>query len=234
MISTTDLFQLRVQAADGDMGSVLDVIFHDADWRVRDIVVDTGAWVFGRRIRLDPGDVLEPDLAAGILPLHLSKEQVKNSPPASRDDGRVAGEILTWTESNTAASMPQTLLLGGAALPAQPLETQTPAPNLHLRSVRDLLGYAVIAGEDEAGTLESFLVDPIAWDLPVALVRLDAPEQRTVLLPTRLVADVGWPERVLRTYLNASVLRNAPAYDARVLDERLYLPAVTDYYATRV
>ena len=84
------------------------------------------------------------------------------------------------------------------------------------------------------GTLKGFLVDPIAWDLPIALVQVDTSDGPLVLLPTRLIADLGWPERMVRTYLEPSVLRDAPVYDSRVLDERVYLPAVADYYSARV
>ena len=88
--------------------------------------------------------------------------------------------------------------------------------------------------DDKVGTLKGFLVDPIAWDLPIALVQLDSTDGPIVLLPTRLIADLGWPDRVVRTYFDPSVLRDAPVYDPRVLDERVYLPAVADYYSARV
>jgi len=105
---------------------------------------------------------------------------------------------------------------------------------MHLRSLDDVSGYEVWAGDDQAGTLTGFLIDPIAWDLPLALVQLEGAGAPVVLLPTRLIGDLGWPERIVRTYLEPTVLRNAPIYDPRVLDERAYLPTVADYYTTAV
>ena len=237
MISTSELFGLKLRARDGDIGNVRDLVFHDGDWAIRELIAETGGWLFGRRVTIDPDDVLEPDIVAGVLPLELTKEQVKSLPSgAARQspDGPMSEEILAWNQSNALATVPENLLLAGATVPAQPLSTQTPSPSLHLRSLRDVLDYEVWARDEMAGTLKGFLVDPIAWDLPIALVQLDSSEGPTVLLPTRLIADLGWPDRIVRTYLDQSVLRDAPVYDPRVLDERIYLPAVADYYSAQV
>jgi hypothetical protein len=187
-------------------------------------------------VSIDPDDVLEPDVVAGVLPLELTKEQVKSRPAAAHDatDGPVSEDILAWNQSNAMAAIPENLLLAGATVPVQPLATETPPPSMHRRSLRDVVDYEVWARDDVVGTLKGFLVDPIAWDLPIALVQIDSSEGPVVLLPTRLIADLGWPERIVRTYFEPSVLRDAPVYDPRVLDERVYLPAVADYYSARV
>jgi len=174
---------------------------------------------------------------AGVLPVELTKEQVKNSPAGlakALSDEPLDEDILAWNQSNALAAIPENLLLGGATVPSQPLATEPAPPSLHLRSLDDVSGYEVWAGDDHAGILTGFLIDPIAWDLPLALVQLDGAGAPVVLLPTRLIADLGWPERIVRTYLETSVLRNAPVYDPRVLDERAYLPTVADYYTTAV
>jgi hypothetical protein len=228
---------LKLRATDGDVGSLRDLIFHDTDWSIRELIADTGGWLFGRRIRLDPDSVLEPDIVAGALPLELTKDQVKNSPDATKPapSDPQSEDIIAWNKSNAVAAIPENLLLAGAALPVQPLAAVPDSGNLHLRSLEEMTGYEVWAGDHHTGTLTGFLVDPIAWDLPLALVQIDGGDEApVVLLPTRLIAGLGWPDRVARTYLNASVLRSAPVYDARVLDERVYLPAVADYYSTRV
>jgi len=237
LISTGELFELKLRATDGDVGHVRDLIFHDGDWAIRELIAETGGWLFGRRVSIDPDDVLEPDVVAGVLPLDLTKEQVKSRPAAAaRDahDGPTSEEILAWNQSNAMAAVPENMLLAGATVPVQPLSTEMPPPNVHLRSLRDIIDYEVWARDDMAGILKGFLVDPIAWDLPIALVQLDSGDGTVVLLPTRLIADLGWPERIVRTYFDPSVLRDAPVYDPRVLDERVYLPTVADYYSTRV
>ena len=80
---------------------------------------------------IDPDDALEPDLVAGVLPLELTKEQVKGLPSgAARQspDGPMSEEILAWNQSNAIAAVPENLLLAGATVPAQPLSTDAPSP----------------------------------------------------------------------------------------------------------
>ena len=237
LISTNELLQLKLRARDGEIGSLRDLIFNDTDWTIRELIAETGGWLFGRRVSIDPDAVLEPDVVAGVLPLELTKEQVKDSPPGATrppTEEPLSEDILAWNKSNAIAAIPENLLLAGATVPAQPLAVEPPPPSLRLRSLHDVTSHEVWAGDDHAGTLTGFLVDPVAWDLPLALVQLDGHDAPTVLLPTRLIADLGWPDRIARTYLDMAVLRDAPVYDARVLDERVYLPAVADYYTTRV
>ena len=64
MISTGELLELKLRAQDGEIGSVRNLIFHDVDWSIRELVADTGGWLFGRRVGIDPDVVLEPDLVA--------------------------------------------------------------------------------------------------------------------------------------------------------------------------
>jgi hypothetical protein len=235
LISTNDLLQLKLRARDGDIGMVTDLVFSDSDWAIRELIAETGGWLFGRRLSIDPDDVQEPDLVNGVLPVELTKEQVRNGPDVAKPaPAPISDEILAWNESNAMASVPENVLLGGATVPTQPLITETPPPTLHLRTLSDLEGYIVLADDEAIGRLAGFLVDPIAWDLTIALVQLDSSDGPIVLLPTRLIAELGWPEHAVRTLLDPSTLRNAPVYDPRVLDERVYLPAVADYYSTRV
>jgi hypothetical protein len=234
LISTDDLLQLKLRAQDGDVGTLRDLIFHETDWSIRELVADTGGWLFGRRVSIDPDGVLEPDVVAGVLPLEMTKEQVKNAPAglAEARDGPISEDILAWNGSNAVASLPENLLLAGASVPVQPLARDTAPPSL--RSLRDVVGYDVLAGEEHEGTLVGFLVDPIAWDLPMALVQLEGEDGPSALLPTRLIRGLGWTERIVHTRIEPDVLRGAPVYDPRVLDERVYLPMVADYYTTRV
>jgi hypothetical protein len=224
MLSTLDLFDLKVRARDGEIGSVRDLTFSDDDWTVRDLEIDTGAWIFGRRVRIDPDVVLDAENLAGTLELALTRTEVKALPDASTD-----AEILRWHESQTMVQVPQTIL-GGASVPSEPLPGT--GPDAHLRNLRELLGYTISCNSEPVGQLAGFLIDTVAWDLPLALVRLTG-DETVVLLPTHLISALSWPQRSIQTTLEASRLKSAPAYDPRIQDERVFLPVVTDYYAAR-
>ena len=48
--TTKDLEHYAIGATDGDIGRVKDFYFDDDAWVVRYLVVDTGAWLLGRRV----------------------------------------------------------------------------------------------------------------------------------------------------------------------------------------
>ncbi len=43
-----------IQATDGHIGDVSDVLFDDATWKTRWLVVDTGHWLPGRKALIHP------------------------------------------------------------------------------------------------------------------------------------------------------------------------------------
>src|SRR5687768_12978144 len=101
-ISVKDLFEYKIQAEDGEIGSVYDALFDDGEWRVRYFVVDTGGWLFGRKALIAPVATLEPDVANQRLPVRLTKEQIKNSPdiasdpPLSREQEIAYNDYYRW------------------------------------------------------------------------------------------------------------------------------------------
>lgn len=81
---TTNLVGYKVHATDGDIGKVdeaSDVM--DA----RHIVVDTGPWIFGRKVVLPAGVVERVDHADESIYVDLTKEQIKDSPEVDENTG---------------------------------------------------------------------------------------------------------------------------------------------------
>ncbi len=73
-----------LRATDGALGSVHDLLFDDAHWTARWLVVDT-AWLFGRRVLIAPGALGHPDADAREFPIDLTKEKIKNAPDVDAD-----------------------------------------------------------------------------------------------------------------------------------------------------
>jgi hypothetical protein len=64
----------------------------------------------------------------------------------------------------------------------------------HLRSAWDVLGYEVWATDGEIGRLEDFFVDDSSWHLGYLDVKAgDWLHSRSLLVPTRWVESVSWP-----------------------------------------
>lgn len=79
----TDLDGLDVEATDGSIGSVDEATY---DVGASFIVVDTGPWIFGKRVLIPAGAIQEIDLDARKVFLRLTKDQVKGSPEFDERD----------------------------------------------------------------------------------------------------------------------------------------------------
>jgi hypothetical protein len=75
--TVTDLKEFEVEATDGSIGTV-DEATEDVSrsW----IVVDTGPWIFGRKVVLPAGTIERVDLEDRRIVVDLSKDQIKDSP----------------------------------------------------------------------------------------------------------------------------------------------------------
>ena len=69
-----------VIATDGEMGSVRNFLFDGQSWTIRHLVVDVGSWLSRRAVVLAITAVEKPDWAKKTFHVHLTKEQVRNSP----------------------------------------------------------------------------------------------------------------------------------------------------------
>ncbi|MFR9779609.1 PRC-barrel domain-containing protein [Micromonospora sp. MS34] len=78
-----DLSGYRVEATDGRIGSI-DEASEDAGARY--LVVDTGPWIFGKKVLLPVGTVARVDHLDRVVHVDRTREQVKDSPAFDPDD----------------------------------------------------------------------------------------------------------------------------------------------------
>jgi len=86
----------RVQATDGQLGHVIDLLVDDEDWTVPYLMTDTTHWRAGRPRLLSTGCVERIEVAAPQVLTRISRDEVELPPPASRanqpDLPEIAGE----------------------------------------------------------------------------------------------------------------------------------------------
>ena len=71
----------RLRATDGEIGSVENLMIEQPGWRVRYLIVTTGAWLFGKDVLLSPYAVAKTDWLNREILLNVTREQVEKSPP---------------------------------------------------------------------------------------------------------------------------------------------------------
>jgi hypothetical protein len=87
-IATVDFVGYKVEALDGSIGKV-DEATYDAGSAY--IIVDTGPWIFGKKVMLPAGVIERIDPDAEKVYVELTKDQIENAPeydePSINDPG---------------------------------------------------------------------------------------------------------------------------------------------------
>jgi hypothetical protein len=78
----TDLVGCDVEATDGHIGKV-DQATYDVGSSY--VVVDTGPWIFGRKVLLPAGTLENVDVQNRKVYVDRTKDEIKNSPPFDPD-----------------------------------------------------------------------------------------------------------------------------------------------------
>jgi hypothetical protein len=106
----TNLTGFEVEATDGDIGKVDDAT---DDVGGSFIVVDTGPWIFGKKVMLPAGVISDVDFDAQKVFVNRTKDEIKNAPgydadrhtdPAYRDEiGTYYGGGMSYGAGTTTA-----------------------------------------------------------------------------------------------------------------------------------
>jgi hypothetical protein len=76
-LTNLDLTGFKVEARDGGIGKV-DEATHEAGGSF--VVVDTGPWIFGKKVMLPAGVIRDIDLDTETIFVDLTKDEIKNAP----------------------------------------------------------------------------------------------------------------------------------------------------------
>ncbi len=78
--SSREVRGYKIQARDGNLGQVHDLIVDDSTWRLTYLVVDTGGWLSGRQVIVSPSFVQRIDWDKSIVQVDLERETIQQSP----------------------------------------------------------------------------------------------------------------------------------------------------------
>jgi len=76
-ISTTDLIGYKVEAIDGSIGKVDEA---SNEVGASYLVIDTGPWIFGKKVLLPVGLIDRVDAAEETIFVNRTKDEIKNAP----------------------------------------------------------------------------------------------------------------------------------------------------------
>lgn len=217
-----------VLATDGEIGKISDFYFDDETWTIRHMVVDTGAWLPGRRVLIPLWALRAPDWRQVRVPVRLTRDQVRESPDVDTER-----PVSRAAEARALAHFGYPYYWGGPALwgpvPAPGMAVAVPPvypvsadderaaeAETHLRSCREVTGYHLRALDGEIGHVDDFVVDAATWRIEDLLV--DTSNWiggRAVLVRRSAVAAVSWAERIVEITLDRHAVANSPGTPTR-------------------
>jgi hypothetical protein len=193
-----------IQASDGPIGTVSDLLFEDVGWVIRWLVVDTGDWLSGRKALLPLSALGQPDRALRQFPINLTMEQVKDSPAVDTDQ------------------------------PVGSADTQPNEGDPHLRSIKAVTGYHIHATDGEIGHVEDFLVDDGGWSIRYITVDTTNwwPGEKVLIAPGS-VREIDWADRLIHLDVNRQKVKGSPSYDPSITVDGAYEEKFLTYYGIR-
>ena len=214
--SAAEMFGYHVYASDGEIGQVCNFFFDDRLWVVRYLVVETGSWLKSRRVLVSTTALGQPDWSRWVFPVGLSREQIQNSPdidadmPVSRQQELAMSFYYGWPSYWSLSGVPATA----------PVET---AGDPTLRSMREVRGYRIQAGDGEIGHVEDFILDDQSWALRYIVVetRNWLPGKKVLVNPD-WIGQVSWSAGEVAVNLQREAIASAPEYGPSPWVDRLY------------
>lgn len=233
-----DLEGYAIQATDGEIGHVKDVYFDDQRWVVRYLVVETGSWLASRKVLISPFAIGQPDWTDKVLPVSITKDQVKSSPeidtdkPVSRQHEmrylgyygypNYWGGSGAWGNTLTPSMLLMNGGYGGLHAEEHPnggragLEAGADQDgDLHLRSCKEVINYHIEAIDGGIGHVESPLIDEETWAIRFLIV--DTSNWwlgHQVLVSPQWIREVRWADKTVAIRATRQTLKDAPPYDA--------------------
>lgn len=222
-----------VRATDGTIGHVKDFYFDDQAWVVRYLVVETGTGFGSRKVLISPISIGQPNWTDKILPVSITREQVRNSPdidtdkPVSRQhEMRYLGYYgypFYWGGAGLwgGGAYPGAMLTGagydksGAEyLVAQADAGRHQEGDAHLRSGNAILRYHIEATDGALGEVKGLLVDEATWAIRYIIVNTSNWWfGHQVLLAPQWVQDLSWPDATMTVRVSRQSVKDAPRYD---------------------
>ncbi len=220
-----------LRATDGVLGEVRDVLFDDQTWAVRYAVVDTRRWLPGRKVLLAPVSLGRPDMERREIPVSLSRQLVRDSPPIESHEPvsrQMEEDLHRWYgwaplfgghNYGYPAGYPAGVVPPPDTLPPERAEEQS----AHLRSMDAVKGYRTVALDGEVGFVLDFLIEDDDWTVHSVVVDDGGwITGKARVIPVGWVSGIRWAERELSVTARGRQISASPEYDPAIRASREY------------
>lgn len=247
--SLSELFGYTLQAKDGEIGQVHDFYFDDEEaWVARYLVINTGRWIFGRKVLISPAALGQPNWAGESLPVDLTREQIKESPdmntalPISRQQQIALHEHYRWPPYwNLATPFSTSTVSGTAAM----LKIETPKDNekkkfvermmqqnATLRSAQEVFGYAVRGDDGDLGQIDDIILDDKTWKFVYVVLDTSTwlSKGKKTLIAIPWIKWISYNDQEIQLELSQQIIADSPPYNPETPINHSYEEVLYDYH----
>ncbi|MDX1378951.1 MAG: PRC-barrel domain-containing protein [Anaerolineales bacterium] len=237
--SLKELLGYNLVATDGDIGKVHNFFFSDEDWKIRYLVVDTGPWIFGRKVLISPYALQQPVWTSETFPVNLTREGVKASPdidlakPVSREYEEELLKHYNWPAywSITSSQAGQPFFTPPYLFVAQEDNTKEKLQS-HLRSATELIDYQVFATDGEVGNVTDFILEDEDWQIRYMIVDTNGNLEtgKKVMVALEWISRIEVGSQEIQIDLTQDAIKHSPSFDSTLPVNRQYEEVLYDYH----
>lgn len=208
--SATELIGYKAIAYGVKAGKVYDFLFDDAEWTIRYLVLNTVPWPMKRLVLVGPTSIRQPDPANRLISVSLTQDQIKSSPRLE-----AYRSVYRYQQVDSYISpLPLGMGMGGALLVHRRGAPLTDEDDPHLRSIKEVIAYHVIATDGEVGDVDDFTVDDDGWIIRyLAAVHIqNSSSTRKVMIMPQTIKAIRWKEERVYVSLSREDVEKSPEY----------------------
>lgn len=235
-----------------EYGTIKDFYFDEDKMKIRYGIVDTGTWLKNRKVLISPKEFMKPDFEHGVLPVELTKKEIEESPPISKEKplSQIMEEKVTnyfewpkyWIGTSTGEPVNANFLLGEKIKEMRQNKTNKEQrekyivaregnKETNLRSSKEVIGYNIKAIDGEIGKLDGLIVEDNYWLIRYLIIDTGKwLPSRKVIFPPEWLEGISWNKEQIIFPFSKEEIRHAPDYDPDVPVSRVYEEKLYEYY----
>ncbi|MEO9168022.1 MAG: PRC-barrel domain-containing protein [Aestuariivirga sp.] len=230
LLAASALKGYSVEALDGAIGTVKDLLFDDRTWQIKWLVVQAGNWLVDRKVLVHPSAVDDFDGDRQTLNVSLTRIQVKAGPPLSTDQPvSRQHELETYGyygwDPMWGGDMYGSMMLGRMAGPPRYFGNKERYDDLglgnvdgdsdpHLRSFNAVKGYHVQASDGDMGHIANLLIDNVQWGVRYLIVETSNWWMgKQVLMAPYAISSINWLDRTVYLDVTQAEVKASPEWD---------------------
>jgi len=204
-----DLRGFELYATDGGVGPITEFYFDDLDWTILYMVIDSSAWLPGKRILVSPASIGEIDWVEKKMQTLITRGDIESSPEID-----LRQPITREQEVRYFAHFGWACLWEG-----------------ELRSTQEIIGNEVETTDKKLiGTVEDLVVDDL-WNMRYLVLSSESSDNpQNLLFSPNWIEVRDWKETKLFTLFDSAKITSASNFDANGIIKREYETDLYQHY----